>query len=106
MTSTTTAERDIAEHLEAPALSALPGIGHGFFTRRGGVSTGTYASLNCAISSGDDRDAVLQNRARVATALGVGTDRLVSPRQVHGTNVIVATKPWLPGEGPEADAIV
>ncbi|MCW5697600.1 MAG: peptidoglycan editing factor PgeF [Bauldia sp.] len=95
-----------AERIEAPALAALPGIAHGFFTRRGGVSTGAYASLNCALLSGDDRAAVLENRARVAAALGVDPARLISPRQVHGTGVAVASTPWPPGEGADADAVV
>ena len=43
-----------------------PRVRHGFFTRRGGVSTGPFASLNCSLSGGDDPDAVLENRARVA----------------------------------------
>ena len=41
-------------------------VPHGFFTRQGGVSGGPYASLNCSLSGGDDRDAVLENRARAA----------------------------------------
>ena len=36
---------------------------HGFFTRRGGVSEGPFASLNCSLSSGDSREAALENRA-------------------------------------------
>jgi copper oxidase (laccase) domain-containing protein len=37
-----------------PELSAVPGVGHGFFTRRGGISAGLYASLNCGTGSKDD----------------------------------------------------
>ena len=43
-------------------------VPHGFFTRQGGVSSGPYASLNCSLSGGDARDAVLENRARAARA--------------------------------------
>ena len=32
------------------------GIAHGFFTRQGGHSDGIFASLNCGLGSGDDRD--------------------------------------------------
>lgn len=95
-----------AESITAPQLSALPGIRHGFFTRRGGVSAGLYASLNCGVGSGDALALVLNNRARVASALGVRRERLVSPYQVHGPVVAVATEPWEPGKGPEADGIV
>ena len=53
-----------AEHLK------LPGIAHGFFTREGGFSQGIFTSLNAGLGSGDDPDAVLQNRAVVAMRLG------------------------------------
>lgn len=95
-----------AESIEAAALAALPGIRHGYFTRRGGVSSGPYASLNCGVASGDSPPLVLNNRARVATRLGVRRERLVTPHQVHGAVVVTATEPWEPGRGPEADGIV
>lgn len=100
------AEIDTPERLIAPALGALPGVRHGFFTRRGGVSTGPYASLNTGTGSDDDRAAVLENRARVAAVLGAPPTHLLTPTQVHGTKVVVATLPWAPGGGPEADAVV
>lgn len=92
----------IAEALTAPALAGR----HGFFTRRGGVSTGPYASLNASLSSGDDPARVAENRARIAAALGVAADRLLGLRQVHGTRVIMPDAPWAPGQGPDADALV
>jgi YfiH family protein len=81
-------------------------VPHGFFTRAGGVSTGPYASLNCSLSSADDRAAVLENRARVAQTLGVEHGRLVGLHQVHGRAVATVTAPWAPGEGPQADGMV
>ncbi|HEY0182597.1 MAG TPA: peptidoglycan editing factor PgeF [Rhodopila sp.] len=92
----------MAEALTADAL-AVP---HGFFTRRGGVSTGPFASLNCSLSGQDDRDAVLTNRARAARALDVDPARLLGLTQVHRTRVVTATSPWAPGEGERADAMV
>jgi polyphenol oxidase len=85
---------------------ALPGIRHGFFTREGGVSTGIYASLNCGVGSRDERARVMENRARVAAALGVAADRLATPYQVHGTDVAIVETAWAPGRGPKADAVV
>lgn len=95
-----------AERLTDPDLAALPGIAHGFYTRRGGVSQGVYASLNCGVGSGDDRAAVLTNRSRVAASLGVTADQLASPYQVHGADVAIVTEAWPQGEGPNADAVV
>ena len=37
--------------LTSPLLSALPGVRHAFFTRRGGVSEGLYATLNVGSGS-------------------------------------------------------
>ena len=91
----------------AESLRADPiGFPHGFFTRRGGVSTGPFASLNCSLSSADDPEAVLENRARVARAVGADPSRLLGLTQVHGHAVATAIEPWIAGAGPRADAIV
>lgn len=87
-------------------LDATPGIRHGFFTRAGGVSAGIYRSLNCGVGSKDDRGFVFKNRARAARALGVGSDRLATPYQVHGDVAVVVDKVWETGQGPKADAVV
>ena len=79
---------------------------HGFFTRRGGVSMGPYASLNCALAGQDSREAILENRARAARALGADPAHLVGLTQVHGIEVTRVEAPWLPGHGPRADAAV
>ncbi len=81
-------------------------VPHGFFTRQGGVSEGSYASLNCSLSGGDSREAVLENRARAVQTLGARPEHLVGLMQVHGAKVIEVTAPWLPGRGPPADAMV
>jgi YfiH family protein len=92
---------------EAEALTAdVLAVPHGFFTRRGGVSSGPYASLNCSLSSQDDRDTVLANRARVARRLGAEPAHLVGLMQVHGDAVVTVATPWRHGEGPRADAMV
>ncbi|MDE2319994.1 MAG: laccase domain-containing protein [Rhodospirillales bacterium] len=78
---------------------------HGFFTRRGGVSSGYYASLNCGFSS-DDSLSVRENRARASVALGIASSSLLGLKQVHGKSVVTVTSPWAEGEGPQADALV
>lgn len=92
--------------LLSPSLSELPGIGHGFFTRQGGVSGGLYASLNCGPGSRDDQEHVFANRARVAQFMGVAPERLVTQYQVHGVDVTVAEQPWKWEDSPQADALV
>jgi polyphenol oxidase len=90
---------------EALTADMMP-VPHGFFTRRGGVSTGAFSSLNCSLSSPDDPAAVLENRARVARTLETDPVRLLGLTQVHGTRVVTATTPWAPGQGEKADAMV
>ncbi len=87
-------------------ISKALGVRHGFFTRNGGVSQGPFASLNCSLSGADARDAVLENRARVARAIGADPASLMGATQVHGIAVAQVNAPWLPGAGPRADAMI
>jgi len=92
--------------LQAEQLAALSGIRHGFFTRAGGVSEGIYASLNGGIGSNDSRANVDENRARMAKALAVKPERLLSCYQIHSPKVVEAREPWTYKTRPHADAIV
>ena len=92
--------------IEAPELSACPRIRHAFFTRQGGASGGIYESLNGGVGSADDPAAVAENRARMAGALGVAPERLLSLYQIHSADVVLADAPWAPADRPKADAIV
>jgi YfiH family protein len=91
--------------IEALTDAGLGPCPHGFFTRAGGVSTGIYEGLNCGRGSRDDPAAVDENRARVAGALGVAPERLLTAHQVHSARAVVAEGPW-EGPPPEADAVV
>ena len=66
-------------------LSGVPGLLHGVFTRRGGVSLPPYESLNASWSNGDSPEAVLENLTRIKKAIGL--ERLVSSRQFHGDSI-------------------
>jgi YfiH family protein len=92
--------------LSAPGFAATADVSHGFFTRRGGVSGGIYASLNCGPGSRDEAANVTENRARVAELLGAERDRLLSVHQQHSARAVIAEKPWKDGKAPQADAIV
>lgn len=81
---------------------SLP-VPHGFSPRAGGVSQGPYASLNLGWSVGDDPEAVLENRRRLASAFGFELDRVARMDQVHGTQVRVAGHDHA---GNDGDAIV
>src|SRR5450432_2863342 len=92
--------------VQAPRLAALPGIRHGFFTRAGGVSQGIYASLNGGIGSRDAAENVAESRARMATALAVPPQHLLTVYQTHSADVVTADMTWSPDTRPHADAIV
>lgn len=69
-------------------LSAgLPGAAVAFSTRLGGVSEPPFESLNLGILTGDEHDAVLENRVRLAVALGLRPDRVLIGLQVHGAKL-------------------
>jgi YfiH family protein len=96
----------VTRPIHAHLLGRLPGVRHGFFTRAGGVSDGVYASLNAGIGSDDAPQNVVENRARMAAALGVPPERLLTCYQVHSPKAVVAVEPWGADARPRADAIV
>lgn len=66
----------------------LPGARAMFTTRRGGFSTGPFASLNLGRLTRDDPEAVTRNREVVQRHAG---GRLAMIRQVHGSRVVQLT---------------
>lgn len=96
----------MVQRLSSAALGSLPGVAHGFFTRQGGVSEGIYRALNCGLGSQDDPDRVLENRSRVARALGGATDDVVTVHQIHSATAVAVTGPLARGALPRADGIV
>jgi YfiH family protein len=91
--------------IEAATL-ALPGIRHGFFTRRGGVSEGPFESLNMGLRNGDVAAHVQRNRASAAGHLGFGPAALCTAMQVHGIAVVHVDEPFAADIRPEADGLV
>lgn len=90
--------------LEILTSDSLTPIRHGFFTRKGGASSGVFAGLNCGRGSSDQEEIVAINRARVAGAMGVTPDCLLTVHQVHSADAVtVSTVPDTP---PQADAMI
>lgn len=83
---------------------SLAGVAHGFLGRRGGVSGGDVAGLNCGLGSGDELTLVRENRRRAVEAVLAGA-RLVSVHQVHGATCVEAGD-WPDDDRPHADALV
>lgn len=81
--------------LRSPLLLAS-GFCHAFFTRLGGVSQPPWDSLNFLASVGDDPAAVVENRRRAASALGLRPDSLYFLSHVHGSafRVLDGSEDW------------
>lgn len=90
--------------LEIITSDALAPLRHGFFTRKGGASSGVFSGLNCGHGSSDQHAAVSINRSRVAQAMQVDPMALVGVHQIHSPDVVQVTDPT--ADRPRADALV
>lgn len=88
--------------LEILTSASLTPLEHGFFTRKGGASSGVFSGLNCGMGSSDQKEMVAINRDRVAAAMGVS--KLARVHQVHSADVAVMDEPLQ--NGARADAMV
>ncbi len=78
---------------------------HGFFTRKGGVSSGVFHGLNCGPGSSDQKDAVQSNRRLVADAMNLPESHLATVHQTHSADVLVVDGP-VAAPRPKCDAMV
>lgn len=79
-------------------------IRHGFFGRKGGVSTGLYTSLNCAYGTGDAPENVMENYETIRRALGA--NGYCKAHQIHSNIAVIADKAWPREAAPQADALI
>ncbi len=66
---------------------------HGFFTRRGGVSGGIYASLNASYGSDDLPANITENRRRIANHFNITPSHLLTLKQTHSNICHIITAP-------------
>ncbi len=94
--------------LEILTADSLAPLRHGFFTRRGGASSGIFAGLNCGLGSTDQQEIVTINRARVAAAMQVAPDYLLTVHQIHSATALPVDAPITApiSDRPRADAMV
>jgi polyphenol oxidase len=78
------------ETLAWPAFDGFP-VDVAVTTRHGGVSAGSYATLNLALHVGDEPADVLENRRRAAAAMGAGLGDFVFCSQAHGREARIVT---------------
>ncbi|MEO5972563.1 MAG: peptidoglycan editing factor PgeF [Sphingomicrobium sp.] len=84
---------------------ALGAVAHGFLGRAGGVSGGELAGLNVGYGSGDEREAIAENRRRAVAAVLPGAE-LATVHQVHSAVCVEARLAWPQDARPHADAMV
>jgi polyphenol oxidase len=96
---------EINSDIEILRSAKLGDVPHGFLGRRGGVSKGMFASLNCSLGSDDARDDVLENRRRAVDAVLPGS-ALSRVYQIHSPDVVTVTEPIDQHNPPKADALV
>ncbi len=93
-----------------PVLVAEELLAHGvvaaFPSRAGGLSRPPYDTCNLGLRVGDEPRAVLANRRRVATVLGLAGLPWATVRQVHGSTVAPVELAGLPPGPPEAKPVV
>ncbi|RCX22840.1 hypothetical protein DFP94_101425 [Fontibacillus phaseoli] len=86
-------KQDIPEQYELKAWqTSVPGLSAGFSGRSGGTGKEPYGSLNLAFHVGDDPVDVLENRRRLARALGFPPETWTCGEQVHGVSVAVVVE--------------
>jgi len=78
---------DKVKMLQFPVLSGDCNISHFVTTRHGGVSEGAYTSFNPGEYSGDDPEAVRVNRKLLSEAIGIPSECIFAPFQVHGAEI-------------------
>lgn len=91
--------------LEILTTLELAPLQHGFFTRKGGASSGVFEGLNCGAGSSDQAEMVRVNRARVAASMNVPQEMLATVHQVHSADVVTLGDPCAV-RGEQADAMV
>ena len=64
-------------------FSEFNNVKHCFFSKNGGVSKNVYSSLNCGLSSNDEKNNVLDNLAIVSKKIGVSKNNLLLMNQTH-----------------------
>ncbi|WP_260925629.1 peptidoglycan editing factor PgeF [Novosphingobium sp. 9] len=100
------ADIDVSGPVQVFQAPCLEGVPHGFLGRRGGVSGGEIAGLNCGLGANDDPALVAENRDRAVMAVAPWA-RLLGVYQIHSADcVMVGDKPWNEVQRPKADALV
>ena len=86
------------KQIEVSRFSGLSGyrdISHFTTTRHGGVSTGTYASMNPGVYTEDDPGFIRKNMELLSDAVGISLENMVIPHQTHEDRVLAIDASFL-----------
>jgi len=92
--------------LKSKKLSKFQEIKHGFFNRKGGISIGTYKSLNCGVGSYDTKKNVINNLKIVCKKIETSPKRLVLLNQVHSNKCYFIKKNYKFKKKIKGDALI
>ena len=88
-------------------LKKFNNIKHGFFNRKGGVSSGIYKGLNCGIGSHDKKKNVIKNLKIVSKKIGCSLRELLLLHQTHSNKFIFIDRNYKLGKKRiKADALI
>lgn len=82
----------------------LAGGAAAFTTRAGGVSAAPFDGLNLGVLTDDERESVVENRRRLAAALGFPAERVTIGHQVHGAELERHDEPQHPSPFAKPDS--
>ncbi len=78
--------------IKSKKLSKFSKIKHGFFNKKGGISSGIYKSLNCGIGSKDKKSNVKRNLEIVRKKIGTKSNKIFLVKQTHSNKFIFLNK--------------
>jgi polyphenol oxidase len=88
------------------SLAHYKEINHFISGRQGGVSNGALGTFNLSFKVNDTHENVLENRRRLAKAMGVAPEALFFPSQTHSNTVKRVAAGTRPEELQETDALI
>ncbi|KAF5051624.1 peptidoglycan editing factor PgeF [Sedimentibacter saalensis] len=87
-------EIDGFEYVTFPSLENHENLFHCFTTRKGGVSSGNFCSMNLGMGSGDEEENVKTNYRIMAERLNINLDDIVETDQTHTKNIKYVTEEY------------
>lgn len=90
-----TADNQDIKLISYPVLNQFDEILNFTTTRTGGVSAGSYGTLNLSSNSGDDLKKVITNREILLEKTKIAKDRMILPFQTHSYSVLLIDEDFL-----------